>query len=212
MYEPNELDERALTRLFKEVIVHALRVTQPTEKKTNFMNADRARNAVQRLYERYRRVQPEVETYENLKGYLMATVIREIQNADEQERARGRAEARAAAHADWLGAHVVRSHEEELRARETERETRERAERMERRLRELLVDDRVAIGTIDAFKAGHETREAQAAFVGVTEEDIKNARRRRERAVAIVREEEGRWREDAVPAVKAAGPAEENPA
>ncbi len=209
MYEPNQQE---LTRLFKEVIVHALRVTQPTEKKTNFMNADRARNAVQRLYERYRRVQPEVETYENLKGYLMATVIREIQNADEQERARGRAEARAAAHADWLGAHVVRSHEEELRARETERETRERALRMEARLRELLVDDPVAIGTIDAFKAGHETREAQAAFLGVTEEDIKNARRRRERAVATVRQEEEAEERARDAAAKAAGPAQENPA
>jgi hypothetical protein len=181
-----ELEQAEWNRLFKEVLVVALRMTHTKDEHLKATRRDQAREATQRAFDRLWRSKPaRLDTVEAVRGYLEGALRSELSNEKRDQTVRQGYEAAAAREEVALGrgagapAEVVH-----LEAARAHRE-RDRAARILTRLREELAasSDKIALGTIDCLAQGHTAPAEQAKILQCSVEDIHAARKRRTRAV-----------------------------
>ena len=182
-----ELDRTIWERLYREVLMLALRITRTRNQAQEATQADRAREATQRAFERYLRSQPpDVDSIESLRRYLVGALRSELGNALREQTSRMRGE-----HA-WLveeatldGDAAVSAETMQLEKAEAERR-RLRAARAIERLDVELAGDPIALGTVECIKRGQEKPEEQARILGCTIQEIHAARKRRRRVLTRI--------------------------
>ncbi len=181
------LDEQAWARLYREVLVIALRLTHTRDTAQQATQIDRAREATQRACFRCMRIQPAgLDTMEALRSYLVWRVRSELSHASEEQEARQKLEGAAAieqATAEGTaGASAEVIHLDAFAATRK----RERAARAIKECREALADDRIALGTIDCIARGKTKPHDQAEILECSVEEIHAARKRRKRVLAKI--------------------------
>ena len=181
-----EVAKQEWERLFKEVLVAALRMTHTKDSMLVATHRDRAREATQRAFERCLRVRPaEVRSVDALRAYLVKAVRSELSHANDEQESRLEREGAAAVEQATVGGSVHTSAEViHLDAARALRR-RNRAALAIERLREELTaqSDAIALGTVDCIAAGKTEPADQAAFLKCSVEEIYAARKRRKRVL-----------------------------
>jgi hypothetical protein len=181
-----EIGKQEWNRLFKEVLVAALRMTRTKDAMLVATQNDRAREATQRAFERCLRVRPaEVSSVDALRAYLVKAVRSELSHANAEQASRSEREGAAAVEEAAIGRSVSASaeviHLEDVRALRR----RKRADLAIERLRQELTgeSDAIALGTVDCIEAGKTQPADQAALLKCSIEEIYAARKRRKRVL-----------------------------
>ncbi|HEY1691629.1 MAG TPA: hypothetical protein VGG39_05690 [Polyangiaceae bacterium] len=177
------LSDAQWTRLYKEVLLYALRRTFTKKEKQKWTARDRAQEAVQRACERCLRVDPpDVKDVEGLKSFLLNAVRSELHHYLTHEDVQREKENRAAVERQTIEGKGNKS-AEHLRSAVAEREAaRRRGAGKMAMLRAELKGDTRALQTVDLIAKGVLEPEDQARQLGCSVEEIYNARKRRARA------------------------------
>jgi hypothetical protein len=181
-----EVAKQEWERLFKEVLVAALRMTHTKDSMLVATHRDRAREATQRAFERCLRVRPaEVRSVDALRAYLVKAVRSELSHANDEQDSRSEREGAAAVEQATVGGRVHASAEViHLDAARALRRRNRAALAIERLREELTAQtDTIALGTVDCIAAGKTEPADQAAFLECSVEEIYAARKRRKRVL-----------------------------
>jgi len=181
-----EVAKQEWERLFKEVLVAALRMTHTKDSMLVATHRDRAREATQRAFERCLRVRPaEVRSVDALRAYLVKAVRSELSHANEEQASRLEREGAAAVEEATVGGSVHASAEVvHLDVARALRRRNRAALAIERLRQELAAaSDTIALGTIDCIAAGKTEPADQATFLACSVEEIYAARKRRKRVL-----------------------------
>jgi DNA-directed RNA polymerase specialized sigma24 family protein len=177
------------TRLYKEVLALANRMTYTRSSKAQWTSSDRAQEAVQGAFLRYLEVRPPgLETIDALRRYLAGAVRSELGNAKRRTKVRAATEAKAVIEEAVVTGGAVPS-AEAANLEVGERLAKQgRAALLLPKLRRKLQDagDTVALRTIDCVAKDQITPREQAEVIGCSVEEIHNARKRRARAMKQV--------------------------
>jgi hypothetical protein len=194
-----QLTQHEWTRLYKEVLILALRMTHTKVHALEWTTRDWAQKAVQDACMRYFRRQPAgIDTVDDLRRYLVWAVRSELGHAKRLEATRHATEGAAAAEAKHLGEDLTPSPEAMHLGMRQRLADEAREERLVRKLRQKLADakDTIAFATMDLIAEDKTSPAEQARALGCDVEEIYNARKRRKRAMEQVLEED-RDEEDA---------------
>jgi hypothetical protein len=179
-----ELQKPQWDRLYKEVLVVALRVTYTKKKEQQATQCDRAHEATQRAFERCWRLKPaHIGTIEELRTYLLWGMRSDLHHDNRERGSRETHELAAAVEEVTMDrgatppAEVI--HLDQARANRA----RQRAALAISKLREALAEDRIALGTVECIAKGDTEPAKQAAILQCPIEEIHAARKRRKRAL-----------------------------
>ncbi len=183
------LDDEQWDRLYREVLVSALRRTHTKDPKQEWTRRQQACEATQRAFERCLRLKPpDLTSLDAVRLYLLKAVRSELSNVKREDAARAVHEAAAGVEDETLGriaaapAEVI--HLDEARARRNRLRAAEAIQKLRQELTEAKDD--IALGTIECIEKGMTRPAEQAVLLKCSIDDIHNARRRRKWALAKI--------------------------
>jgi hypothetical protein len=179
-----ELSPQEWTRLYKEVALHAQRMTHTKNPKRQYTARDRAQEAVQRACERMLTQRPaSVTSFETARSYLLGAIRSSLHHAGEETEARTEAEQAAIVEDATVRGDPTKTPEQmQLQAGIRAGEQR-KAARLVELTREELAGDRIALGTMDCIADDKDSPAEQAAILECAVEEVYSARMRRRRAM-----------------------------
>jgi hypothetical protein len=198
-----DLDEAQWEDLFTGVLTLALRIAMPKRSQdtsteqhqaSKASQRDRAKEATQRAFDRFFRVRPDVRTIDELRTYLEGA-MRSALNHSYRKTQKEHEEAAMVEHIVVSGGAAASAEVAILDAAD-ERRDEHRLARRKRLLFEELRDDPIALGTVQCLEKGIDGAEEQARTLKCSPEDVRNARKRRSRAVQRILDAEGDEDED----------------
>jgi len=159
-----ELTPQEWTRLYKEVALHAQRMTHTKNPKRQWTARDRAQEAVQRACERMLTQRPaSVTSFETARSYLLGAIRSSLHHAGEEAEARSSAEQAAIVEDETVRGDPTKTPEQmQLEAGIRAGEQR-RAARLVELTREELAGDRIALGTMDCIADDRTPRPSRPA-------------------------------------------------
>ena len=188
-----QLDDKQWDALYEEVLVRAVRISAPRRREgaapeehefNRATQRDRAKESTQKAFERYYRVRPPAQSIDELRRYLIGAMRSEL-NHSYRETHKEYEEAAVIEMATVSGNSALSAEAAILEVGEIERDRR----RLERRKKMLLAElegDALARGTVECIAKGVDDPAEQARILKCSVEDIRNARKRRSRAVERV--------------------------
>ncbi|HEY8039211.1 MAG TPA: hypothetical protein VIF15_05425 [Polyangiaceae bacterium] len=178
-----DLTKKDWDALYRDVLVKALQMTFTKDEKRKATQADRAREATQRVFDRYFRVRPpDVESIDSLRGYLVRALRSEQSNERNGEKAHKRIAEEAAVDTATAQGETRASPEQKNLERAQDEADEERDRRRLKALRAELAGDAIALGTLECIARDETEPAKQAVTLKCSVDAIHAARKRRDRA------------------------------